>query len=158
MPCAARRIGHELGELVEQAVVALGAALRVVRPPQLEVEVAGERLRGVSLFVQNGSPYTYFKTRPVNLVDGARLDSGDFAGVVLTRARPYDVPTVTFRALSGAARIAKHRGVAAFAGARRVVVRSVDGRPVPLQVDGDHVADETVAELELGAGALHVVS
>ena len=130
----------------------------VVNPPRLEVEVAGERLRGVSAFIQNGSPYTYFKTRPVNLVDGARLDSGDFAGVVLTRARPYDVPTVTFRALSGAARIAKHRGVAAFAGARRVVVRSVDGRPVPVQVDGDHVADETVAELVLGAGALHVVS
>ena len=130
----------------------------VIRPPRLEIEVAGERLRGVSVFVQNGSPYTYFKTRPVNLVDGARLDSGDFAGVVLTRARPYDVPTVTFRALSGAARIAKHRGVAAFAGAQRALVRSVDGRPVPLQVDGDHVADETVAELELAAGALYVVS
>jgi diacylglycerol kinase family enzyme len=130
----------------------------VVNPPRLEVEVAGERLRGVSAFIQNGSPYTYFKTRPVNLVEGARLDSGDFAGVILTRARPYDVPTVTFRALSGAARIAKHRGVAAFAGARRVVVRSVDGRPVPVQVDGDHVADETVAELVLGAGALRVVS
>jgi diacylglycerol kinase family enzyme len=130
----------------------------VVNPPRLEVEVAGERLRGVSAFFQNGSPYTYFKTRPVNLVDGARLDSGDFAGVVLTRARPYDVPTVTFRALSGAARIAKHRGVAAFAGVRGAVVRSVDGRPVPLQVDGDHIADETVAELVLGAGALQVVS
>jgi diacylglycerol kinase family enzyme len=130
----------------------------VVNPPRLEVEVAGERLRGVSAFFQNGAPYTYFKTRPVNLVEGARLDSGDFAGVVLTRARPYDVPTVTFRALSGAARIAKHRGVAAFAGARRALVRSVDGRPVPLQVDGDHIADETVAELTLGAGALQVVS
>jgi diacylglycerol kinase family enzyme len=130
----------------------------VVNPPRLEVEVAGERLRGVSAFFQNGSPYTYFKTRPVNLVDGARLDSGDFAGVVLTRARPYDVPTVTFRALSGAARIAKHHGVAAFAGVRGAVVRSVDGRPVPLQVDGDHIADETVAELVLGAGALQVVS
>jgi diacylglycerol kinase family enzyme len=103
-------------------------------------------------------PYTYFKSRPVNLVEGASLDSGDLAGVMLTRARPYDVPTVTFRALSGAARIAKHRAIKAFAGLQEATVRSVDGRPVPLQVDGDHMSDETVADLTVGPGALHVVS
>jgi diacylglycerol kinase family enzyme len=129
-----------------------------INPPRLEIEIDGERLRGVSAFFQNGSPYTYFKTRPVDLVEGARLDSGDLAGVVLTRARPYDVPTVTFRALSGAARIAKHRGVRAFKGARAATIRSLDGRPVPLQVDGDHISDETVVELSVGAGALRVVS
>jgi diacylglycerol kinase family enzyme len=129
----------------------------VVNPPRLEVSVGGERISGVSAFFQNGVPYTYFKSRPVNLVDGARLDSGDLAGVVLTRARPYDVPTVTFRALSGAARIAKHRGVTAFAGARVATVRSLDGRPVPLQVDGDHVSDDIVAEFSVGAGALRVI-
>jgi diacylglycerol kinase family enzyme len=129
----------------------------VVRPPRLEVDVGGETLTGVSAFFQNGEPYTYFKSRPVNLVEGARLDSGDLAGVVLTRARPYDVPTVMFRALSGAARIARHRGVAAFSGARRVVVRSADGRPVPLQVDGDHIADDVVAEVSAVPGALRVV-
>jgi hypothetical protein len=37
-------------------------------------------------------------------------------------------------------------------------VRSVDGRPVPLQVDGDHVGDDTVAELSIAGGALLVVS
>ena len=77
---------------------------------------------------------------------------------MLTRARPYDVPTVTFRALSGAARIAKHPGIAAFAGIREATIRSVDGRPIPLQVDGDHMGDETVAQLSVGAGALRVVS
>jgi diacylglycerol kinase family enzyme len=130
----------------------------VVRPPRLEFDIAGETVRGVSLFFQNGEPYTYFKSRPVNLVEGARLDSGNLAGVMLTRARPYDVPTVTFRALSGAARIAKHRGIAAFAGIREATVRSLDGRPVPLQVDGDHMSDETVAELSVAPGALRVVS
>jgi diacylglycerol kinase family enzyme len=122
------------------------------------VSVGGETISGVSAFFQNGEPYTYFKSRPVNLVEGARLDSGDLAGVVLTRARPYDVPTVMFRALSGAARIAKHRGVTAFRGAREAVVRSADGRVVPLQVDGDHVDDATVAEFSVAPGALRVVS
>jgi diacylglycerol kinase family enzyme len=114
-------------------------------------------VRGVSAFFQNGDTYTYFKSRPVHLVEGAQLDSGDLAGVVLTRARPYDVPTVTFRALSGAARIAKHRGIAALSGIREATIRSVDGRPVPLQVDGDHIGDETVAELSVKPGGLQVI-
>ena len=142
------------------ASAAVGVFLRryVVNPPRLEVSVGGETRRGVSAFFQNGEPYTYFKSRPVNLVEGARLDSGDLAGVMLTRARPYDVPTVTFRALSGAARIAKHRGIAALTGVREATIRSVDGRPVPVQVDGDHMSDETVAELSVRPGALRVVS
>jgi diacylglycerol kinase family enzyme len=143
------------------ASAAVGVFLRryVVRPPRLEISVdGGAPLRGVSAFFQNGEPYTYFKSRPVHLVEGARLDSGDLAGVMLTRARPYDVPTVTFRALSGAARIAKHRGIAALAGVHAATIRSLDGRPVPVQVDGDHMSDETVAELSVAPGALRVVS
>jgi diacylglycerol kinase family enzyme len=141
-----------------QAAVSTFLRKYVVNPPRLEIEVAGETVQGVSAFFQNGEPYTYFKSRPVNLVEGARLDSGDLAGVMLTRARPYDVPTVTFRALSGAARIARHRAITAFAGVRQATVRSLDGRPIPLQVDGDHMSDETVAELSVASGALHVVS
>lgn len=142
------------------ASAAVGVFLRryVVNPPRLEVSVAGETRRGVSVFFQNGDTYTYFKDRPVHLVEGARLDSGDLAGVMLTRARPYDVPTVTFRALSGAARIARHRGIAALTGVREATIRSVDGRPVPVQVDGDHMSDETVAELFVRPGGLRVVS
>jgi diacylglycerol kinase family enzyme len=142
------------------ASAAVGVFLRryVVRPPRLEISIGGETRRGVSAFFQNGEPYTYFKSRPVNLVEGARLDSGDLAGVMLTRARPYDVPTVTFRALSGAARIAKHRGIAALTGVREATIRSVDGRPVPVHVDGDHMSDETVAELSVRPGGLRVVS
>jgi diacylglycerol kinase family enzyme len=142
------------------ATAAVGVFLRryVVNPPRIEIETGGETVQGVSAFFQNGEPYTYFKSRPVNLVEGARLDSGDLAGVMLTRARPYDVPTVTFRALSGAARIAKHRSIRPFAGLREATLRSLDGRPVPLQVDGDHMSDETVAELSVSSGALRVVS
>ena len=141
------------------AAVAVFLRRYVVRPPRLEISVdGGAPRRGVCAFFQNGEHYTYFKSRPVNLVEGARLDSGDLAGVMLTRARPYDVPTVTFRALSGAARIAKHRGIAALAGVRSATIRSVDGRPVPVHVDGDHMSDEIVAELSVAPGALRVVS
>jgi diacylglycerol kinase family enzyme len=142
------------------ASAAIGVFLRryVVNPPRLEVSIDGKTRRGVSVFFQNGETYTYFKSRPIDLVEGARLDSGDLAGVMLTRARPYDIPTVTFRALSGAARIAQHRGIAALTGVHAATIRSVDGRPVPVQVDGDHVGDETVAELSVAQHALHVIS
>ncbi len=141
-----------------EAAVATFLSRYVVAPPRLEVEVRGARLRGVSLFLQNAAPYTYFKARPVNLVEGAALDSGDLAGAVLTRARPYDVPGIAFRALSGAARIAAHAGVAAFAGAEDVTVRSLDGRPVPVQVDGDHVGDEVEVRFGIRPAALRVLA
>jgi diacylglycerol kinase family enzyme len=130
----------------------------VVHPPRLAVEVDGRTVGGVSLFVQNAENYTYFNNRPVPLVEGARFDSGDLAGVVLTRARPYDVPTVTFRALSGAARIAKHRGIDAFGAFHEAVVRSTDGRAIPIQVDGDHIDDVLEARFSVAPGALHVVA
>jgi diacylglycerol kinase family enzyme len=130
----------------------------VVNPPRLEVEVDGRTVAGVSLFIQNAENYTYFNSRAVPLVEGARFDSGCLAGVVLTRARPYDVPTVTFRALSGAARIAKHKGIDAFGAFHEAVVRSTDGRTIPIQVDGDHILDETEARFSIAPGALHVVA
>jgi diacylglycerol kinase family enzyme len=130
----------------------------VVHPPRLAVDVDGRSVAGVSLFVQNAENYTYFKDRPVPLVEGAMFDSGCLAGVVLTRARLYDVPTVTFRALSGAARIAKHRGVDAFGAFGEAIVRSTDGRAIPIQVDGDHIGDELEARFSVSAGALRVVA
>jgi diacylglycerol kinase family enzyme len=130
----------------------------VVAPPRLEIEVDGRTVGGVSLFIQNAENYTYFNHKPVPLVEGARFDSGCLAGVVLTRARPYDVPTVTFRALSGAARVAKHKGIDAFGAFNEAVVRSVDDRTIPIQVDGDHISDATEARFSVAPGALYVVA
>jgi diacylglycerol kinase family enzyme len=130
----------------------------VVRPPKLEISAGDKTVRGVSAFFQNGSPYTYFKQRPIDLVEGARLDSGDLSGVVLTRANPIDVPTVMFRALSSAARIARHSGVEPLAGVQTATVRSVDGRLVPYQVDGDHVGDAAEVTFGVEPGAISVVA
>jgi diacylglycerol kinase family enzyme len=130
----------------------------VVRPPRLEVEVAGERLHGVSAFVQNGRHYTYFRRRPIDLADGGDLESGSLAGVVLTRASPADMPTVLFRAFSARARIERHRRVASFAGVGELVVRSADDRAVPLQVDGDYIGDVSEARFSVSPAKLHVVS
>src|SRR5437588_5401831 len=42
----------------------------LVRPPRLEADLAGERVEGVTAIVQNGSPYTYFGERPVEMGEG----------------------------------------------------------------------------------------
>jgi diacylglycerol kinase family enzyme len=129
----------------------------VVRPPRLDVEVGGKSLRGVSAFVQNGEAYTYFQSTPIEVSSGAALDSGDLSGAVLTRASPVDVPTVMFRALSQRAEVGRHRRVEPFSGVQEVVVRSVDGRPVPVHVDGDHIGDEVEALFTIEPYALRVI-
>ncbi len=130
----------------------------VIRPPKLLVEVAGQEIEGVSAFVQNADPYTYFRNTPIALVDGVELDSGDLGGVVLERASPIDIPTVLWRALSKGAKIERHRQVTAFRGVDRVLVRSADGRPVPVQVDGDFVGAYDEAEFRAHPRALRVVA
>jgi diacylglycerol kinase family enzyme len=141
-------------------VSAVGTFLRryVVNPPKIVVEVDGKQIEGVSAFVQNGDPYTYFRTTPIELVDGLELDSGDLGGAVLERASPVDIPTVLFRALSKRAKIDRHRRVTGFRGVDRVTVRSADGREVPVQVDGDFVGSFDTAEFSIRPRALRVVA
>src|SRR3984957_15679757 len=98
----------------------------LIRPPRLEAELGQERVAGVTAIVQNAAPYTYFGQRPVHMGEGATLESGDLAGVVLRRASPIDIPTITWRALSKRVRLARHRRVHAFSGLDRLRVASLD--------------------------------
>lgn len=110
-------------------------------PPRLEAVLGEERVTGVTALVQNATPYTFFGERPVQLSDGATLESGDLAGIVLQRASPIDMPTLIWRALSKRAQVARHRRVHPFRDVRELTVRSLDGRPLPLQVDGDYIGE-----------------
>ena len=110
-------------------------------PPRLEAVLGEERVAGMTVLVQNATPYTFFGERPVQLSDGATLESGDLAGVVLERANPIDMPTLIWRALSKRAQVARHRRVHPFREVRELSVRSLDERPLPLQVDGDYIGE-----------------
>ena len=153
------RVKARLGEWY-YAWTAIGTFNRryLVRPPRLEAELGGERVAGVTVIVQNGSPYTYFGNRPIEMGEGADLQSGDLAGVVLKRGRPIDLPTVAFRALVPRAHVTRHRQVHAFDGLTELVVRSRDERPLPLQVDGDYIGEAAEIEFGIAPGALAVVS
>jgi diacylglycerol kinase family enzyme len=94
----------------------------------------------------------------VHMGEGASLDSGDLAGVVLRRASPIDIPTIIWRALSKRARLTRHRKVHPFSGVHGLKVRSTDDRPLPLQVDGDYIGEAAEAEFAIRPGGILVVS
>jgi diacylglycerol kinase family enzyme len=130
----------------------------VVHPPQIDLEVGGETVRGVTALVQTGDPYTYFSGQPLHVAENIALDDGTIAGALLLRSRPYDVPTVLARLFSTRRRVSKHRRVFEWHGRTHATCVSADGRPVPLQVDGDYIGDTVEARYEVLPGALTVLS
>jgi diacylglycerol kinase family enzyme len=129
----------------------------LLRPPQLEAEVGDQRIAGVTAIVQAADPYTYFGGRPVHMAEGATLQSGDLAGVVLRRANPIDLPTIIWRAFSRRAMVVHHRQIRAFRGLHQVRVTALDERKLPLQVDGDYIGEVVKATFEARPAALQVV-
>jgi diacylglycerol kinase family enzyme len=130
----------------------------LVNPPRLEAEIGDDRVPGVTAIVQNADPYTYFGNRPVRMAEDAALDSGSLAGIVLERARPIDIPTVIWRALSRTARLPRHRHVSSFGGVPALRVRTLDERPLPLQVDGDYIGEVQEAVFSVEPRGIAVVA
>jgi diacylglycerol kinase family enzyme len=140
--------------------VAVSTFLRryLVRPPQLEVQADGQTLDGVTAIVQNGSPFTYFQNRPIEIADGAALDSGSLAGGVLHRATLLSMPSIAWRAFSPRARVAGNRQISPLRDLTELTVRSADERTLPLQVDGDYLGEVDEARYSILPDALSVIS
>jgi diacylglycerol kinase family enzyme len=130
----------------------------LLRPPRLMAHIAGEHLEGVTGVVQNGSPFTYFLSRPIEIAQEATLDSGTLSACVLHRARPIDMPFIAWRAFSRHAQLAEHRHITPFSGLTELSIESADGKPLPLQVDGDYLGEVARADYSIRPRALSVVS
>jgi len=130
----------------------------LLHPPRLEAHVGEETIAGVTVLVQNSTPYTYFGDRPVEMAEGATLTSGDLAGAVLDRARPIDVPTIIGRAMSGRLKVSRHHHVHPFSGVNGLRVSSRDDRALPLQVDGDYLGEVDEAVFGVTPRGIAVVS
>lgn len=130
----------------------------IVKPPHLTVEADGKQHTGVTAIIQNGSPFTYFQDRPIEVADGPELDSGTLHACVLHRARPLDMPSIAYRAFSRRARLARHRQVTPLAETLELTVRSSDEQPLPLQVDGDYLGEVMEARYSVLPCELNVVS
>jgi diacylglycerol kinase family enzyme len=130
----------------------------LVSPPRMQVQAGERTLAGVTTIVQNGSPFTYFQNRPIEVAEGATLDSGALAGCVLRSATPLGMPFIGWRALSRRARVVRHRQVTGLSDITELTVRTTDDRPLPLQVDGDYLGEVSEARYSILPQALNVVA
>jgi diacylglycerol kinase family enzyme len=130
----------------------------LLSPARLEVEAREGTLRGITAIVQNGAPFTFFKDRPIDVAEGASLDSGTLACAVLQRASPLGMPSLGWRALSRSAHIVRHRHVSALEPFTELTVRGLEGRALPLQVDGDYLGEVAEVRYSIMPRALNVVA
>jgi diacylglycerol kinase family enzyme len=132
------------------------------RPPALEVETNGDRVKGVTAVVQNSDPFTYFNNRPVRVCTPTALDDGCLSMSVLERASQRDVPVLAWKLLTNRGSVSDHSQVRSFANVYSATVRALprngDLRSFPLQVDGDYIAEFTEVNFEICPGALQVVA
>ena len=130
----------------------------LVRPPKMDVDDGERTLRAVTTIVQNGAPFTYFHDRPVEIAEGASLDSGRLVSAVVHRATPLGVSLIGLRALLPRVRVVGHRNITGLQQLSQLTVRSADGRKLPLQVDGDFLGHVEEARYSVLPSALNVVA
>jgi diacylglycerol kinase family enzyme len=141
------------------AAVAIFNRRYLVRPPRVRVTVDGRVLDGVTVIVQNSDPFTYFRRRPIRLVEPAGLQTGSLSAAVLKRATALEMPTLVPRLLSGRARtVSRHRQVEGLPELQRLRVEALDGRPFPVHVDGDYVGEYQVADYGVLSRGLYAVA
>ena len=121
-----------------------------MRPPHVRVHAGGRELEGVTVIVQNSDPFTYFRSRPIRVAEGAGLTSGTLGAAVLKSATPLELPTLMPRLLSGRAKtVLRHRQVESLGELDALRVEAIDERAFPVQVDGDFIGE--FEEIEFSA-------
>ncbi len=108
--------------------------------------------------VQNSHPYTFFDDRPIEVAEGAELDNGRLAGVVLDSATLGVMPAVIWRAFAKRPKIVDSRRVTPWCSADDVVIRGTEGLGVPVQVDGDYIGEFDEARFSIAPSSLTVVA
>jgi diacylglycerol kinase family enzyme len=142
--------------------VAFGAAAALAdaglgRLPRVTVEAAGRREEAATLIVQRSDPLTYFGRRPVSVCPPEPLGDGTLSVAMAARASATDVVQIFGRLLRGdGEHITSHPSVQALERLPGLRVRSSDGRPFALEVDGTYVGERTAVEYGVAPGSLLV--
>jgi diacylglycerol kinase family enzyme len=141
------------------AAIATFNSKYLVRPPRVRVISGGREIDGVTLVVQNSDPFTYFRSRPIRVAEGAGLDTGTLAMTVLKRATVLELPTVIPRMFSArASTVVRHRQIEGLRDVLEARVTAIDDRPFPVHVDGDYLGDFSVVEYGVVPGGLLAVA
>lgn len=129
------------------------------RRPHIRLSVDGRLLDGVTLVVQNSDPLTFLGSRPIRVCEGAGLSTGTLSLALLRRTLRRELPMVIARLASGnASRVVSHRQVRGFADVATAGVTSIDGRPLPVEVDGEYVGEVDSVRYGVAPGRLSVAA
>jgi diacylglycerol kinase family enzyme len=132
------------------------------RPPRLCLEARGERVEGVSAFVQNSQPFTFARTKPLYVCEDVSFDSGTISAIAMERAGLRDSPGALWRLFREGHTLAEHPQARSFPrlADARVTSLDVDGAPFPfpLEVDGDYLGEHTEAVYGVSPAALRVIA
>lgn len=152
----ARRLGGHL--FVAELMAVVAGYLRA--PPRLAVELDGRSgaIEGVSLMAQNADPLTYLGSRPLPLGEDAGLETGTVSLTVLRYASLRIAANLTSRILMGRGRAALgYPAVESLPRVREARIRTLDGRPLEVEVDGDHAGEHEAVTYGVAPRALSVV-
>jgi diacylglycerol kinase family enzyme len=131
----------------------------LVKPPRVRVIAGGRTQEGVTAVVQNSDPFTYFRRRPIRVVEPAGLNMGSLSIGVLKRATALELATLVPRLLSARARsVMRHRQIEPLVELQHARVEAIDDRPFPVQVDGDYIGEFSEVEFGVKPGGLLAVS
>lgn len=104
----------------------------------------------------NTNPYTYVGNRPFDIAPGAGFD--DRLHVVTVRSLRVDnILRVVAKALRADGSLARDRSIDYHPDVNGCLVRAIDGRPFPYQVDGDYLGEIDRIELRHVPDAIRLV-
>lgn len=154
---AGRRLGGHL--FVAELMAVVAGYLR--DPPRLAVEVDGRpgSIEGVSLMTQNADPLSYLGGRPLPLCAGAGLETGTLSLAILRRASFRVASVIMPRIVLGRGRaVLGHEAVESVPEIRQARVRTLDARPLEVEVDGEHAGEHETITYGVALRALTVAA
>ncbi len=129
-----------------------------LRKPRILVESDGGEVAATTVLVQNGASFTFAGTRPVTLCANVALDSGRFAAALVKSGSPLRAAVTALRIVGATAETDGVNGTTQLDRLTALRLRSADGQPLPLQVDGDFAGEHLAVDFATEPGALTVLA
>lgn len=127
--------------------------------PRMLVTTGGRSVEAMLLVAQNADPLTFLGPRPIRVCADAGVHTGTLSLTALRPSGPRDLLSLAARALSGnASRVIAHPRVEGLLAVREAEIRSIDGRPLPVEVDGEYLGELESLSLGVAPGVLRVVT
>jgi len=123
-------------------------------PPTMRL-TGRETATGIAIVVQNGRPWTYFGKHPMTVSTTAAVDTGKLTATVVQRPRPWDYPSLAWRAFSGQG-VDGHPRLTIYDEESFKVV-PLDGQLLDIHVDGDHIGRFDRAEYRIDSNSMQVL-